>query len=94
MLTQEVSSLCFISEELKNFCGCSSVLLNSDDKNTLSLTLIALLSYKYTMEPEDTRKEGSVTHRLVFINGVLDAPAALRDPGRVKHRDGWHSEHW
>ena len=94
MLTPEVTSLYSISEELKNFCGCCSVLLYSDDKNTLSLTPIALLSYKYTMEPEDMRKEECITHRLVFINGVLDTPAALRDPGRVKHRDRCQSENW
>lgn len=39
-------------------------------------------------------KKVPITHRLVLINGVLDTPAALRDPRGVKHRDRWHSKHW
>lgn len=46
------------------------------------------------MQCGDTGKKGPGTHRLVFINGVLDTPAALRDPGRVKHWDRWHSKYW
>lgn len=55
---------------------------------------IVLHSYMYTMEHQVVGKKMPVTHRLVFINGVLDTPAALRDPRGVKHWDGWHSKHW
>ena len=61
----------------------------------LSHALIVLLSYyMYTMEPEERREKMTVTHRLVFVNGVLDTPTALRDPRGVKHWDRWHSKHW
>ena len=59
--------------------------------NKLSNTFI-VLSYRQTMKPG--RKKVPVTHRLVFIDGVLDTPAALGDPGGVEHWDGWHSKHW
>lgn len=62
--------------------------------NKLSHALIVLLSYMDTTEPKEMRKKVPVTHRLVFINGVLDTPAALRDPRGVKHWDRWHSKHW
>jgi hypothetical protein len=39
------------------------------------------------------RKKMLVTHRLVFINGVLYTSAALRDPRRIKHWDRWHAKH-
>lgn len=61
--------------------------------NRLSHTFIIFLSYMYTMKPQDMEKKGTVTHRLVLINGVLDTPAALRDPWGVKHWDGWHPKH-
>lgn len=62
--------------------------------NKFPYTFIVPLSYMYSIEQEDMGNEVPVTHRLVFINGVLDTPAALRDPRGVKHRNGWHSKHW
>lgn len=56
------------------------------------MNIFLVLSYMYTMKPGG--KTVPITYRLVFINGVLDTPAALRDPWRVKHWDRWHSEHW
>lgn len=48
----------------------------------------------HPMQCGDMGKKGPGTHGLVFINGVLDTPAALRDPWRVKHWDRWHSKYW
>lgn len=71
---------------------CYDILMTS--RNTFYHAFIVLLSYIDTAEPEVMRKKVPVTHRLVFINGVLDTPAALRDPRGVKHWDRWHSKHW
>lgn len=62
-----------------------SVLLCSHDKNGQMVSCIP--------HSEEMGEKGPVTHRLVFINGVLDTPAALRDPRRVKHWDRWHSKY-
>lgn len=50
--------------------------------------------FVHPMQCGDMGKKGPGTHGLVFINGVLDTPAALRDPRRVKHWDRWHSKYW
>lgn len=84
MLTSEVSSSILFQKKLKNFCGCSSVLIYSDDKNTLSLKHSLLFSYKYTWATwnlEDMRKKSSLPPWwLAPINGVLDTSPGTEGP--------------
>lgn len=86
------SPLMIRTEDLLWLHFCIVIVFLWQKLNQLSNTFIALFSHRQTLKPG--RKKVPVTHRLVFVDGVLDTPAALRDPGRVEHWDGWHSKHW
>lgn len=82
--------LVLLFTRVKTTCnGFSVLLMHSYDRNGQTASHVSCSLSR----SKEKGKKAPVTHRLVFINGVLDTPAALRDPGRVKHRDRRHSKH-
>lgn len=73
---------------------CNRFFPAEEDKKTqeFSAHLLAYLSPRHS-------REGTVLtlatspYRLIFVDRILHAAAALRDPGGVKHWHRWHPQH-